>query len=92
MSTWKCLLYTLVCFLGSNTSKWLVGGIYSLPHTSSRWTESSSFLLTGTPDSPVRIGQGTVHCPVPATSADRWGMYQSIVVSDRYPDCPVHTG
>jgi hypothetical protein len=30
------------------------GGIYSLPHTSSCWTESSSFLSTGTPNSLVR--------------------------------------
>ena len=31
-----------------------LGAIYSLPHTSSCWTESSNFLSTGTPDSPVR--------------------------------------
>jgi hypothetical protein len=31
MSTSKCLLYALVCFLGSHTLKWPVGGIYSLP-------------------------------------------------------------
>jgi hypothetical protein len=54
MSTWKCLYYALVCCLGSHTFKWLVGGIYSLPNTSSRWTESGSFLSTGTPDSPAR--------------------------------------
>jgi hypothetical protein len=64
MSTLKCLQYALVCCLGSHTSKWLVGGIYSLPHTSSRWTESSSFLLMGTPDNPVRTGHTlfTVRC------------------------------
>jgi hypothetical protein len=56
MSTWKCLYYVLVCCLGSHTSKWPVGGIYSLPHTSSSWTESNSFLSAGTPDSPVRTG------------------------------------
>jgi hypothetical protein len=55
MSTWKCLLYALVCFLGSHTSKWSIGSIYS-PHTSSHWIESSNFLSTGTPDSLVRTG------------------------------------
>jgi hypothetical protein len=49
-----------------------LGGIYSLPDTSSRWTESNNFLSTGAPDSPVRTRQGIVHCPVPATSVDRW--------------------
>jgi hypothetical protein len=38
-----------------------------------------SFLSTGAPDSPVRIGHPTVHCMVPATSADRWGLEQSTV-------------
>jgi hypothetical protein len=33
----------------------------------------------GTPDSPVRTGHSTVHCPVCATSADRWGLEQSTV-------------
>jgi hypothetical protein len=37
---------------------------------SSRWTESSSFLSTGIPDSPVHTRQYLV----PATSADRWGL------------------
>jgi hypothetical protein len=31
-----------------------------------------SFLLTGTPDSPVCNGHWTIHCPVPATLAVRW--------------------
>jgi hypothetical protein len=71
MSTWKCLLYALVCFLGPHTSKWPVGVFFSLPHTTSRWTESNSFLLTGAPNSPVYTGQAlfTVRCPV--MSADR---------------------
>jgi hypothetical protein len=30
--------------------------------------------VDGTPDSPVCTEHGTVHCPVPATSADRWGL------------------
>jgi hypothetical protein len=33
-----------------------------------------SSLSSGAPDSPVRTGQGTVHCLVPATSAERWGL------------------
>jgi hypothetical protein len=66
MSTWKCLYYALVCCL--------LGGIYSLPHTSSRWIESNNFLLVGALDSPVHTGQAlfTIRCP--ATSADRWGL------------------
>jgi hypothetical protein len=31
-----------------------------------------AFLSTGTPDSPVRTGHCTVHCPVPATSIVCW--------------------
>jgi hypothetical protein len=64
MSTWKCL-YALVCCLDSHTSKWPVGGIYSLPHTSSRWIESNNFLSMGTPDSPVHTWHTlfTVWCP-----------------------------
>jgi hypothetical protein len=71
-------LYDLVCFLGSHTSKWPVGGIYSLPHTSSRWTESSSFLSTGAPD----MAMFTVRC-LPRLSS---------VGSDRYhPSATWHT-
>jgi hypothetical protein len=33
----------------------------------------------GTPDSLVRTGHCTVHCPVHATSADRWGSEQLTV-------------
>jgi hypothetical protein len=95
MSTWKCLYYALVCCLGSHTFKWLVGDIYSLPHTSSRWTESSSFLSTGAPDSPVHTGQALFTMRCPATSADRWSLQQSTVGSNRCltvqctPDSPV---
>jgi hypothetical protein len=72
-----------------------LGSIYSLLHTSSHWTKSSSFLLTGAPDSPVHIGHTlfTVWCP--ATSADRWILQQSPVGSDRRqtvqctPDSPM---
>jgi hypothetical protein len=30
--------------------------------------------LLGTVHCPVRIGHGIVHCPVPTTSGDRWGL------------------
>jgi hypothetical protein len=36
-------------------------------------------LSTGAPDSPVHTEHSTVHCLVPATSADRWGLVQSTV-------------
>jgi hypothetical protein len=49
-----------------------MGSIYSLPHTSSRWTEINNFLSMGAPDSPMRTGHGTVYCSVTATSVDRW--------------------
>jgi hypothetical protein len=49
----------------------VVGGIYSPNHYSSHWLFCLSM---GTPDSPVRTGDSTVHCPVRATSADRWGL------------------
>jgi hypothetical protein len=49
----------------------VVGGIYSPKHYSSCWLSS---LSTGKPDSPVRTEQPNVHCPVRATSADRWGL------------------
>jgi hypothetical protein len=39
----------------------------------SRWKESSNFLSTSAPDSPVHTRQGIVHCPVPATSSDHLG-------------------
>jgi hypothetical protein len=57
--------------------RWL-GGIYSLPTTSSHWLNSAG-------DGPVRNRTVTVHCPVRATSAqllwfwavDRWGRLSS---------------
>jgi hypothetical protein len=33
MSTWKCLLYALVCFLGSHTFKWPVGVVFIGPNS-----------------------------------------------------------
>jgi hypothetical protein len=45
-----------------HTLKWPVGVVFIGPNPiSSHWTESSSFLSTGAPDSPV-----------PVTSVDRW--------------------
>jgi hypothetical protein len=32
MSTWKCLLYALVCCLGSHTLKWPVGVVFIGPN------------------------------------------------------------
>jgi hypothetical protein len=51
--------------------KWPVGVVFIGPNpVSSRWTKSSSFLSTGTPNSLMHTGQ----CPMPAMSADRWGL------------------
>jgi hypothetical protein len=47
-------------------------GIYMLQPPYGHWTESRSFLSTGTPDSPVRTRHCTVHCPVHVTSVARW--------------------
>jgi hypothetical protein len=33
MSPWKCLLYALVCCLGSHTLELLVGGVFIAPNT-----------------------------------------------------------
>jgi hypothetical protein len=72
----------------------VVGGIYSLPTTSSRWLISA-----GAPDSPVRHQTFTVHCPVCATSAqpsgfgavDRWRRLSSRCTgqSGATPDSPM---
>jgi hypothetical protein len=68
--------------------RWL-GGIYSLPATSSHWLISAGDGRTGQSgapsDSPVRHRTVTVHCQVRATSAqplgfgavDRWGALSS---------------
>jgi hypothetical protein len=47
------------------------GGIYSLQPLPSRWL---SLLSMGTPDSLAVPRTGTVHCPMRATSARRWGL------------------
>jgi hypothetical protein len=60
--TWECSSICLGMFLGLpplQMAGW--GGIYSLPHTSSHWIESSNFLSTGAPDSPVQA-LFTVRC------------------------------
>jgi hypothetical protein len=49
----------------------VVGGIYSPNQHSSCWLFCLSM---GTRDSPVRTRHSIVHCPVRATSVDRWGL------------------
>jgi hypothetical protein len=49
----------------------VVGGIYSPNHYSSRGLTSLSM---DTPNSPTVHRTSTVHCPMSATSADRWGL------------------
>jgi hypothetical protein len=51
-------------------------GIYRLPHTSNRWTQSSSFLSTLDGHTGQSGAHWTyiIHCKVPATSVDRWGL------------------
>jgi hypothetical protein len=68
------IVYKTLMNLGVfHTFKWSIGVVFIGPNPiSSCWTESSSFLSTGAPYSPVRTGQGIVHCPVHATSVDRW--------------------
>jgi hypothetical protein len=33
MRSWECLLYALVCCLGSHTLEWPVGGVFIAPNT-----------------------------------------------------------
>jgi hypothetical protein len=59
------------------------GGIYSLPHNYSRWTEATTFCQQA-----HRIVRCTLdkHCSLSdalATLADCWGLQQSTVGSDR---------
>jgi hypothetical protein len=60
---------------------WWLGGIYSPNHYFSRWM---CFLSMGAPDIPVRTRHPIGHCPVPATSADHWGLEQ-FTVEFAYP-------
>jgi hypothetical protein len=76
MSTWKCLLYALVCCLGFHTLKWAVGGVFIAPNTKLTVGEKMCSLrhtrqCSGALDS-VMVHrtvrwctiQCTVHCPV----------------------------
>jgi hypothetical protein len=60
---------------------WWLGYIYSPNQHSSHWLSSLSM---GTPDSSVRTGHCTVHCPVRAMSVDRWGL-ELLFVEVVYP-------
>jgi hypothetical protein len=48
-----------------------LGGIYSLPHTSSRWTESNSFLSTGTPDKHCSVSDALPRQPIVEVCSSR---------------------
>jgi hypothetical protein len=39
MSSWECLLYALVCCLGSHTLEWPVGDVFIAPNTKLAVTE-----------------------------------------------------
>jgi hypothetical protein len=63
MSTWKYLLYALVCFLGSHTLEWPVGGVFISLNTKLAVGEK---LLLSAAQRTVRwcTRQCTIHCPV----------------------------
>jgi hypothetical protein len=56
MSTWECLLYALVCCLGSHTLEWPVWGVFIAPNTKLAIGEKLYSLR--------HTGQCNVHCPV----------------------------
>jgi hypothetical protein len=65
----------------------VVGGIYSPNHYSSRCCRWAHRTLR------CCIGHGTVHCPVHATSTDRWGLERltvEVLCSLAAPDISVH--
>jgi hypothetical protein len=69
MSTWECLLYALVCCLGSHTLEWPVGGVFIALHTKLAIGEK---LLRS-------AAHRTVHCSLSGTpsrwsdtAGDRW--------------------
>jgi hypothetical protein len=66
MSTWKCLYYALVCFLGSHTLKWLVGVVFIDPNTKLVVGEK---LLLSAAHCTVRWGHQTVRCLYPVRLA-----------------------
>jgi hypothetical protein len=50
-----------------------LGGIYSLPHTSSRWTEMSSFLSTDAADIHCSLsGASHISRLLGSVAVDRW--------------------
>jgi hypothetical protein len=76
MSTWECLLYALVCCLGSHTLKWPVGMVFIDSNTKLVVGEK---LLLSTAHRTVWWGHRTVRCPCPVrlavgsdTTGDRW--------------------
>jgi hypothetical protein len=78
---WICLLYALICCLGSHTLIWPVVVVFigsNSPY--GRWTESIDG-HTGQSGAP---GHGTFQCPVPTTSVARW-----IRLPYGAPDSPV---
>jgi hypothetical protein len=56
MSSWECLLYALVCCLGSHALEWSIGGVFIAPNTNLAVGEKLCSLR--------HTGQCTVHCPV----------------------------
>ena len=60
MSTWKCLLYALVCCLGSHTLEWSVGGVFIAPNTKLVVGEK---LLLSAADLTVRCATGQSGAP-----------------------------
>jgi hypothetical protein len=66
MSTWKYLLYALVCCLGSHTLKWPVGGVFIAPYTNLAVGKKAA-ALCGTPDNPVGSPDRSVRLAVGLT-------------------------
>jgi hypothetical protein len=66
MSTWKCLLYALICFLGSHTLKWLIGVVFIDPNTKLAVGEK---LLLSVAHRTVRWGHQTLWSPCPVRLA-----------------------
>jgi hypothetical protein len=66
MSSLKCLLYALVCCLGSHTLKWPVGVVFINPNTK---LAVGKKLLLSVAHRTVRWGHRTVWCPCPVCLA-----------------------
>jgi hypothetical protein len=62
MSSWKYLLYVLVCCLGSHTLKWPVEGVFISPNIKLAVGEK---LLLSAAHRTVRWGHRTVRCSCP---------------------------